>query len=252
MSASIKEQFKGKKVTIMGLGLLGKGIGDARFLAECGADVLVTDLKTKEQLAAALEELKDYKNITYVLGEHRLEDFRDRDFVIKGGGAPLDSIYIAEARKHKIPVEMDASLFAKHTEATIVGITGTRGKSTTTQAIYEILKTYYKKGTVFLGGNVRGTATLPLLLEAKKGDVVVMELDSWQLQGFGEAQIAPHISVFTNFLPDHLNYYIKTAADEASCKVWKKMKSEKGREVGGKLADAFGLRRDYLDMLDSY
>jgi UDP-N-acetylmuramoylalanine--D-glutamate ligase len=58
-----------------------------------------------------------------------------------------------------------------------------------------------------LGGNVRGIATLPLLKKVKKGDIVVCELDSWQLQGFGEAKMSPHISVFTSFMPDHMNYY---------------------------------------------
>lgn len=215
MEQTLLNLFKGKKVTIMGLGLLGKGIGDAKFLAECGAEVLVTDLKTKEQLQSSLDILKEYSNITYILGEHRLEDFRNRDFIIKGGDVPPNSPYILEARKFNTPIEMDVSLFAKYTSATLVGITGTRGKSTTTQAIYEVLNTYYTKGKVFLGGNVRGMATLPLLAEAKAGDIVVLELDSWQLYGFGEAKISPHVAVFTNFLKDHLNYYLKVDPTEA-------------------------------------
>jgi UDP-N-acetylmuramoylalanine--D-glutamate ligase len=60
---------------------------------------------------------------------------------------------------------------------------------------------------VYLGGNIKGTAALPLLREVKDGDIVVFELSSWQLQGFGEAKISPHISLFTNFMPDHMNYY---------------------------------------------
>jgi UDP-N-acetylmuramoylalanine-D-glutamate ligase len=55
-----KKQFKGKKITVMGLGLLGRGIGYTKFLAECGADLIVTDLKTKEQLAPALKALEKY------------------------------------------------------------------------------------------------------------------------------------------------------------------------------------------------
>ncbi len=202
--------FRGKKITIMGLGLLGRGLGDVRFLAEEGAELVVTDLKTKEQLADSLKSLDGLANITYVLGEHRLKDFQDRDMIVKAAGVPLDSPYIAEARKNNIPIEMDASLFAKLTiGVTIVGVTGTRGKTTTTSLIYEIAKRHFE-GThtkVFLGGNIRGTATLPLIREVKAGDVMVLELDSWQLQGFGEAKISPHISVFTNFLDDHLNYY---------------------------------------------
>ena len=79
----------------------------------------------------------------------------------------------------------------------MAGITGTRGKSTVTHLIYEILKASGKR--VFLGGNVKGLATLPLLKKIKTGDIVVMELDSWQLQGFGDAQISPNIAVFTTF-----------------------------------------------------
>ncbi|MEK7460518.1 MAG: UDP-N-acetylmuramoyl-L-alanine--D-glutamate ligase, partial [Patescibacteria group bacterium] len=146
------------------------------------------------------------KNIHFVLGKHRLEDFRKCDMVIKSAGVPLDSPYILEAVKHKIPVEMDASLFVKFTPATIVGVTGTRGKSTVTHLIEHILDIAYP-GHIFVGGNVRGVATLPLLKKAKVGDIVVLELDSWQLQGFGDAEISPHVSVFTNFLHDHMNYY---------------------------------------------
>ena len=194
--------FKGKKITVMGLGLLGRGLGVVKFLAECGADLLVTDLKTKEQLAPSLAELSNYKNITFILGEHRLEDFRDGDLIIKAAGVPLNSIYIEEAKKNNIPVEMDVSLFAKCApEVKIVGVTGTRGKSMTTTLIYEILKTNEKflKKNVYVGGNLRGVATLPLLKKVKGGDILVCELDSWQLQGFGDTQMSPQISVFTTF-----------------------------------------------------
>ena len=217
-----KKQFKNKKITIMGLGILGRGLGYTKFLAELGADLTVTDLKTKEQLATSIKALKKFKNIKFVLGEHRLEDFRDKDMVIKAAGVPFDSIYIKEARKNKIPVEMDVSLFAKCApEVMIVGVTGTRGKSMTTAIIYEILKQNEKflgkKGSpiglrprVYIGGNVRGVATLPLLEKVKAGDILVCELDSWQLQGFGDAKISPNISVFTSFMPDHMNYYGST------------------------------------------
>ncbi len=205
-----KKQFKDKKVTIMGLGLLGRGIGYTKFLAECGADLIVTDLKTREQLATSIKILSKFPSIKFVLGEHRLEDFRNRDMIIKNPGVPMDSIYIAEARKNNIPIEMDASLFAKCApEVKIIGVTGTRGKSMTTTLIYEILSANENllKHKVYLGGNLRGVATLPLLKKVKDGDILVAEVDSWQLQGFGEAQISPSISVFTTFMSDHMNYY---------------------------------------------
>jgi UDP-N-acetylmuramoylalanine--D-glutamate ligase len=201
-----KEFFKNKKVTVVGLGLLGKRLGDIAFLAECGAKVLVTDLKTEKELAPSIKKLRKYKNIEYVFGEHRLEDFENKDFILKGQGVPLDSIYIEHARKNGIPIEMDESLFAKLAPGVkIIGVTGTRGKTTTTVLIYEILKLAGLK--VHLGGNILGTAALPLLKKVKAGDIAIFELSSWQLQGFGEAKISPHISVFTNFMPDHLNYY---------------------------------------------
>ncbi|OIO52629.1 MAG: UDP-N-acetylmuramoylalanine--D-glutamate ligase [Parcubacteria group bacterium CG1_02_44_65] len=197
--------FKDKKITLMGLGLLGRGINVAKFLAKNWAPLTITDLKTENELKPSLKELKRFKNIKYVLGRHRLIDFRNRDIVIKAAGVPFDSPYIKEAEKNEIPVEMDASLFAKISQAKIIGITGTRGKSTVTDIIYQILKSTGRK--VFLGGNVRGIATLPLLEKIKPGVWVVLELDSWQLHGFGDSKISPHIAVFTNFLPDHLNYY---------------------------------------------
>ncbi len=204
-----KTFFKGKKVTVVGLGLLGKRLGDIAFLAECGAKVLVTDLKSSTELRPSLEKLRTYKNITYVLGEHRFEDFDSCDFVLKGQGVALDSPYIKYADSKGIPIEMDESLFAKLApKVKIIGVTGTRGKSTTTILIYEILKASGMR--VHLGGNVKGTAALPLLREVKDWDVVVFELSSWQLQGFGEAKISPQIAVFTNFMPDHMNYYGST------------------------------------------
>ena len=220
--------LKDKKITIMGLGILGRGLGYTKFLAECGVDLIVTDLKTREQLATSVKALSKFKNIKFVLGEHRLEDFstgggsafsgRSPDMVIKSAGVPLHSIYISEAKKNNIPVEMDISLFAKCApEVMIVGVTGTRGKSMTTALIYEILSKNLKGRNVFLGGNVRGVATLPLLKKvnppAGGGDILVCELDSWQLQGFGEARISPHISVFTSFMPDHMNYYKNSMKD---------------------------------------
>ncbi len=204
----------------MGLGLLGRGLGYTKFLAQCGADLIVTDLKNSDQLATSVKALSKFPNIKFVLGEHRLEDFRDRDMIVKSAGVPMDSVFIAEAMKNNIPIEMDVSLFAKCAPGVqIIGVTGTRGKSMTTNLIYEILKSQEKflNKSVFIGGNVRGVATLPLLSKVKDGDILVAELDSWQLQGFGptphsflgtgEHGFSPHISVFTSFMTDHMNYY---------------------------------------------
>lgn len=189
----------------MGLGLLGRGVGDACFLAEHGAELIVTDLKSREELKESVARLEGFSNVTFVLGEHRLEDFRDRDFILKAAGVPLDSPYIAEAHAHHIPIKMSAAWFAELTEIPIVGVTGTRGKSTVTYMINAILE---EAGVpVLLGGNVRGVSTLSLLKDVKDDHIALFELDSWQLQGFGEAGLSPNVSVFTTFMSDHMNYY---------------------------------------------
>lgn len=214
MNNNYKDYFAGKKILMMGLGILGRGVNIAKFLAECGAELTITDLKTEDQLALSLKKLKKFSNIKYVLDGHNLSDFSGKDMVIKSAGVPLDSSHIAEAKKNKIPIEMDASLFAKLAKLSapnsiIVGITGSKGKSTTTHLIYAIIDEAFKntKRKVCLGGNVKGLATLPSLKKIKNGDVVVMELDSWQLQGFGDSKISPNIAVFTTFMADHMNYY---------------------------------------------
>ena len=204
--------FKGKKITVMGLGLLGRGLGDIRYLASCGAELIVTDSKSAEVLAPSIEALKDFPEITFVLGEHRLEDFRGRDFILKAAGVPMDSSYIAEAVKEGIPIKMSASLFAEVAQIPVVGVTGTRGKSTVTHMLNAIYTEAGKE--VLLGGNVRGVSTLALLKDVRDAadtlhgnQIGVFELDSWQLQGFGDSEISPSLSVFTTFYPDHLNYY---------------------------------------------
>ncbi len=201
-----RSYFEGKNITVMGLGLLGRGVGDVRFLAEQGVHLIVTDRKTSEELAPSLAALEGLSNITYVLGEHRMEDFRDRDMILKAAGVPLDSPYIEAARAEGIPIEMSASLFMRLSGIPVIGITGTRGKSTVTHLIHHVLSQAVD-GEVLLGGNVRGVSTLSLLGRVREESIAVLELDSWQLQGFGESRMSPHIAVFTNFMDDHLNYY---------------------------------------------
>jgi UDP-N-acetylmuramoylalanine--D-glutamate ligase len=202
-----KEFFKDKRITVMGLGLLG-GVGDIAFLAESGADLIVTDLKSKKELEPSLKILRKFKNIKYTLGKHDTADFSNRDLIIKAPSTPLDSIYIKEAKENKIPITMWAALFsefAMDVGVKVVGVTGTRGKTTTTVLITHILKSAHRK--VIFGGNVQGTSMLPSLPKLTSDTVVVLELDSWKLQGFNDLKISPNISVFTNFLPDHMGYY---------------------------------------------
>jgi len=171
------------------------------FLASLGANVLVTDIKTREELADSLDQLKGLRNIEFVLGRHRKEDFIDKDFIVKNPGVPASSPYLTLAREHNIPVETDISLFFMLSPARIIGVTGTKGKSTTASLIYELLKTRY---LAFLAGNI-GRTPLTILEKADANSLVVLELSSWQLEDLAEFKASPFISVITNIFPDHLN-----------------------------------------------
>ena len=205
MNVTSFPDFKNKKVLILGLGILGKGVNDAIFFAKHGAKVTVTDLKNKEQLKPSLKKLAKFKNIKYVLGKHREQDILNSDLILRNPDIPIYSPFLQLAFKKNIAVEMDDSLFAKHCPCTLIGITGTRGKTTTTTIIGELSKLTGRR--VFIAGNIKGTATLPLIDKVRPNDIVVLELSSWQLQGFKWNKISPHISVFTNIYPDHLNRY---------------------------------------------
>src|SRR4030042_7207632 len=135
-----KKDFLGKKMTVMGIGLHGGGIATVRFFVEAGAKVVATDMKTEEELNPSIEKLKDLKNIAFVLGQHRMENFENVDMVVKGPSVPWSSKHIQAALKKKIPVEMDSSLFFKMCKLPIVGVTGTKGETTTSTLIAEILK----------------------------------------------------------------------------------------------------------------
>ena len=217
--SAYEDLFRGKKVTLMGLGLLGRGVGDAEFLAQCGAHVVVTDIKTEHELEDSIKRLSMY-DMTFHLGGHRMEDFTSADIVIKGAGVPLRSHYIDAAKAAGVPVFMSTALFsqlAMEQGVRIIGVTGTRGKSTTSYLINRSLA--HAGEATHYGGNVRGVSTLAMLAKIKRGDFAVLELDSWQLQGFGELHISPQIAVFTNLMPDHLNYYPDMAiyfADKAN------------------------------------
>lgn len=200
----LRSRFKDKKILIVGLGLQGGGVGLAKFFCELGAKVKVTDLKREEELLQSINKLKSI-SVEFILGKHRLKDFLKADYIFKGPSMPWDYPYIIEAQKKGVPVEMEASFFASLCPAPIIGVTGTRGKSTTTMMIFRALREL--KSRVFLGGNFPNLSTIDLLKKVKKDDIIVLELSSWALSGFHRKKLSPHIAVFTNLYTDHLNYY---------------------------------------------
>ncbi len=200
----LKKDFKGKKITVMGLGLQGGGVAVVKFLAKYKARLLVTDLKSKEELAPSLQALKALK-IKYVLGIHREEDFVHTDMIIKNPAVPSESPYLALAKKHHVPIETDIGIFFKYCPASVLGVTGTKGKTTVATLVYEIIKK--EKRDAQLGGNIPQKSPLDLLEKIKKSTPLILELSSWQLEGLKKHKISPHIACITNIYPDHLNRY---------------------------------------------
>jgi len=200
--------LKNKKVTVMGLGLYeeGSGISAAKFLLSQVARVTVTDLKTEDQLRDQIKRLGGgAKKIKWVLGRHREADFKNVDLIVKNPGVPRGSKYLAIARKNKIPIETDISLFFQLSDRRrIIGVTGTRGKSTTATLIYEFIKASGRPAA--LGGNIK-QSPLAQLAQIKKSDAVVLELSSWLLESLEPIKQSPHIAALTNIYPDHLNTY---------------------------------------------
>ncbi len=188
----------------MGLGLHGGGVSAARFFVKQGARVIVTDLKTKKQLQASLEKLKGLP-IEYILGKHREQDFAEADLIIQNPGVPNSNPYLQLARDNNIEIENEASIFFLFSPAPIIGITGTKGKSTVTSLVGEIIKHKYPQTVV--AGNIRTLAMLDVLPRIKRITPVVLELSSWQLEGLDKHQVSPRFAVITNVLDDHLNRY---------------------------------------------
>jgi len=212
-------EFAGKNVLIMGLGLHGGGAGAAAFFARAGARVTVTDLKSRRELLPSVRELAQFRGITYHLGEHRPEDFRDTDYVVKNPGVRDDSRFLKIARTAGAAVLSDTEVFFRACPAPIIGITGTKGKSTTTWLIGAFLKQEAKnkkqETRVWVGGNIR-TSMLEFLPRVRQQDRVVLELSSFQLDALRRSRMSPHIAVITNIFPDHLNRYASTRAYAAS------------------------------------
>ncbi|HUZ00021.1 MAG TPA: UDP-N-acetylmuramoyl-L-alanine--D-glutamate ligase [Thermomicrobiaceae bacterium] len=200
--------LRGRRAVVMGLGTRQGGVGVARYLVRAGADVTVTDLRSAADLGSALEALAGLP-IHYVLGEHRAEDFDRADVVVRNPGVPADSPWLTRARAAGARVEMEMSLFFRACPAPIVGITGTKGKTTTATLCAGILGV--GRPDTVLAGNM-GASALDALPRIDAATPVVLELSSWQLEGMAEHGQSPHVAVITNVSEDHLNRYPSFAA----------------------------------------
>lgn len=201
------DDIRNKKIVVMGLGLNGGGEASVRFFLNHGAYVIATDMKSKSDLQTTVDSINnddslDKSRLTYRLGEHRIEDFKEADCVIKNPGVKYDGNKFLAAAK---AIETDISLFLAFSKAPIVAVTGSKGKSSTVSAIYYGLR---QSGfNAFLGGNIT-VSPLTFLDQTDETTPVVLELSSWQLADLrGRRLLKPKVSIITKIIPDHQNFY---------------------------------------------
>lgn len=200
------DEFKNRRVTVMGLGAFGGGIGAVRYLASRGARVTVTDLKSAEQLRGSLERLRDCPSLSLRLGEHREQDFRECDLVVVNPAVPKDNRYLQIAREAGIPLTSEINLFWERNPGRTICVTGSNGKSTTTALLHSLLSAEGtgQGGNCWLGGNI-GISLLPELDHIRPDDWVILELSSFQLADLEPLRPNPHVALVTNFSPNHLD-----------------------------------------------
>lgn len=201
----MSDALRGKRVTLVGLGARQGGLGIARYLVAQGARVTVTDLRSEEALADSIAALEGLP-IRLVLGRHEEHDFTPAgaDLVVRNPAVPRRAPLLQLAREHGIPIEMEMSLFFRVCPAPIVGVTGTKGKTTVSTLAAALLREAMPATRV--GGNM-GVTALGQLGDLSPDAPIVLELSSWQLEALIEHQLAPRVAVLTLIAEDHLNTY---------------------------------------------
>jgi len=210
-------QYREKKVLIFGLGLNEGGVGSAKFFASKGAEVLVTDIKDETVLKPSLDKLAKFSSIKYHLGGHLNEDIDWADLIIRNQAIKPDNPYLGYAINKGKEIKTDVEIFLESADpGNIIGITGTKGKSTTSSLIYEVLKAAGKK--VLLAGNI-GKSVLDSIEYIEDDTLIILEISSFQLESFDSLNVSPKYAVITNIYPDHLNYYSSMDAYVAAKKL---------------------------------
>lgn len=191
--------FNNKKVLILGLAKSGEAA--ARLLSRLGAIVTVNDGKAFEENPAAQSLLEE--GIKVVCGSHPLE-LLDEDFavMVKNPGIPYQNPMVEKALSKGIPVLTEVELAYLISEAPIIAITGSNGKTTTTTMIADVLNHGGK--SALLSGNI-GFPASEVAMTASPDDILTMELSSFQLMGIKDFH--PHIALITNLMPTHLDYH---------------------------------------------
>jgi UDP-N-acetylmuramoylalanine--D-glutamate ligase len=190
------DELFGKRIVIMGLARQGKAF--ARFAAEAGADVVVSDLKSPEQLGPEIEEISGLVN-EFVLGDHPDSLLDKADVLVVSGGVSVDVPFVKKARSRGLLVTNDSLEFAKRSQAPVIGITGSAGKTTTTALTGAIIRA---SGQIaWVGGNI-GRPLISELEMIGRDDIAVQELSSFQLELWTQS---PPIAAVLNITPNHLD-----------------------------------------------
>lgn len=194
-------EYQNKKVLV--LGLAKSGFSAAKLLHDLGALVTVNDGKPFEENPEAQDLLA--LGVKVVTGSHPIE-LLDEDFalMVKNPGIPYSQPLVKKAVEKGLPIITEVELAYQIAECPLIGITGTNGKTTTTTMIGEILNVGMKKGKALLAGNI-GYPASTVAQDAKKDDVMVTELSSFQLMGI--KTFHPEIAVITNIFSAHLDYH---------------------------------------------
>ncbi|GAF16474.1 LOW QUALITY PROTEIN: UDP-N-acetylmuramoylalanine-D-glutamate ligase [Bacillus sp. JCM 19046] len=191
-------EFHQKKILI--LGLAKSGVAAATMMHRLGASVTVNDSKERSEMMkrASLKRL----GIQVVAGGHPLYLLEEIDLLIKNPGIPYQNVLVKEATSRGIPVWTEVELAYRISEAEMIAITGSNGKTTTTTLIVEMLENSKRKPLV--AGNI-GTVATDVAKVATANDVIVVELSSFQLMG--TEAFRPKIAVWLNIFDAHLDYH---------------------------------------------
>lgn len=212
-----RDLFDGKKVLIFGFGMNGGGLGTLAFLLETGASqIVVTDQKEKGELFPDESEIPGDNRILWHLGGHREADFIEADIIIKNPRIAWDHPLLLAAQEHGAEIFMDSTIFMALCQVPVIGVTGSKGKTTTASLIAHILE---KSGYSVVQAGISQIGVLSEFHKITPESVVVFELSSWRLSGLKHIQKSPYISVLTNLYPDHLDYYENMEAYAADKKI---------------------------------
>lgn len=195
--------FQDNKIFVLGMARSGYQV--AKYLAKRGNKVVLNDSKSEEkQDNDQVQELRDL-GVELVFGSHP-DDLLDESFqyLVKNPGIPIDHQYVLKAKELGIEILNEAELAYRMLpdDVTLIGITGTNGKTTTTTLTFNILQEAFGD-RVHLAGNI-GYPLCSILDDIKKDDIIVMEVSCQQSENF--TQFRPHIALITNYSPAHIDF----------------------------------------------